>query len=222
MLVLGIETATRWCGVALWNDDGPVAARSFAQAMNLSSRLVPTIQWLLLDEGLEVTDLGGISISLGPGSFTGLRIGIATAKTLAQALDVPIIGIPTIEVLRHPLQIPLAEKPPIRLAVTLTSRRGEYYVSGLDSDEIQMMKTEELRSAVQASPQQVILLGDAAAAPDLQDLLNAGPGLSRPNPLVAAQLGHQRLSAGEADELMQLTPLYIGKSAAEERRESQP
>lgn len=222
-LVLGIETATPWCAVALWTERGPIASRSFINDMELSRRLVPTIQNLLLDEGLGPADLTGIGVSLGPGSFTGLRIGVATAKTLAQALSIPIIGVETMDVMALPYEALV--RSGTRLAVTLSARKGQFYVrwyeppTCTEDRSIQVLSTDELREQLAESRASVLLLGDA---PLHEGLPGTGmpilEGAHRPHALNVACMAYPRLVRGESDDLMTLVPMYVGRSAAEERR----
>jgi tRNA threonylcarbamoyladenosine biosynthesis protein TsaB len=221
-LVLGIETATPWCAVALWNENGPLASRSFINAMELSRRLVPTIQSLLADEGFGADDIAGIAVSLGPGSFTGLRIGVATAKTLAQALSVPIVGVDTMDVLALPYDTLV--RAGTRIAVTLSARKGQYYVRWYEPPmctedrTILVMTTDELREQLAESSANVLVLGDA---PLWEGLPGTGmpilEGAHRPHALNVAYLAYSRLAKGESDDLMKIVPLYVGRSAAEER-----
>ncbi|HEY3411434.1 MAG TPA: tRNA (adenosine(37)-N6)-threonylcarbamoyltransferase complex dimerization subunit type 1 TsaB [Armatimonadota bacterium] len=226
-LVLGIETATQWCAVALWNENGPLASHSFVNAMELSRRLVPTIEALLMDEGLTPEDLTGIAVSIGPGSFTGLRIGVATAKTMAQVLNIPIIGVETMDV------IALTYEPLLlagtRLAVTLTSRRGQYYVRWYEPPTcpedrtIEVLTTNELREQLALSHAGVLLLGDAALNEGLPGTgMPILEGAHRPHALNVAYLAYPRIVRGESDDVMTLAPLYVGRSAAEERRSASP
>jgi tRNA threonylcarbamoyladenosine biosynthesis protein TsaB len=99
MIVLGIETATIACGVALAGPDGALGALQVATRLTHSQRLMPLIDSLFRETGIARSELDGIAVSCGPGSFTGLRIGVATAKALALALDLPLIGVPTLAVL---------------------------------------------------------------------------------------------------------------------------
>lgn len=222
-LILGIETATNWCAVALWTERGPLASRSFINAMELSRRLVPTIQSLIADEGLGPKDLTGIAVSLGPGSFTGLRIGVATAKTMAQALGIPIIGIETMDVIALPYQTLV--QAGTRLAVTLSARRGQYYVRWFEPPAcaqdrtIEVLTTDELRERLAESKAGVLLLGDAALNEGLPGTgMPILEGAHRPHALNVACMAFPRIVKGETDDLMALAPLYVGRSAAEERR----
>lgn len=138
-LVLGIETATPWGGAALMNGAGRLLGHVWGHARTgYSRRLMPTIDLLLREASAEPADLAAIAVSEGPGSFTGVRIGLVTAKTLAQTLGIPLYTCSTLEAaaLRWPM-----EGDPI--AVLLDARRGEIY-SGvyrrLPGDELQTLR----------------------------------------------------------------------------------
>lgn len=99
MIVLGIETATAACGVALVGADGLLGTIQIAARLVHSERLVPMIDALFAESGVRRTDLQGVAVSQGPGSFTGLRIGVTTAKAIALALGLPVVGVPTLAAL---------------------------------------------------------------------------------------------------------------------------
>ncbi|MBP1715533.1 MAG: universal bacterial protein YeaZ, partial [Deltaproteobacteria bacterium] len=109
MLILALETATLIGSVALVDASMPEDASNLAMkvvgeiTLNLQSthseRLMPSIHNLLEEASLKIHDLQGISLSLGPGSFTGLRIGVSTVKGLAYALKIPVVGVSTLEAL---------------------------------------------------------------------------------------------------------------------------
>lgn len=99
MLVLGIDTSTKVGGLGLFDSEkGLVGECNLALDQTHSQRLMPVLKMLVEMSGFTVQDLDGISITLGPGSFTGTRIGVTTAKTLAQVGEKPIVGVSTLEV----------------------------------------------------------------------------------------------------------------------------
>jgi tRNA threonylcarbamoyladenosine biosynthesis protein TsaB len=99
VLTLSIETSDYSGGVAFIRDSRPVAEVGLASKKTQSRRLMVTIKWLMQRLGAEWSDIDLLAVSLGPGSFTGLRIGLSTAKGLAFALGIPLIGIPTLDAL---------------------------------------------------------------------------------------------------------------------------
>ncbi|MBQ8589130.1 MAG: tRNA (adenosine(37)-N6)-threonylcarbamoyltransferase complex dimerization subunit type 1 TsaB [Firmicutes bacterium] len=96
MRLLAIETTGAKASVALIDEMGNVTVQGSDETMNHLQHLIPMIQQLLIKCELTINDVTGILVSEGPGSFTGIRIGMATAKGLAQALNVPIVGVPTL------------------------------------------------------------------------------------------------------------------------------
>lgn len=97
MKILGIETATKVCSVALAQDDSILDALSVEEGMVHSEKLLPMIDRLLSKKNLKPRDLDAIAVSIGPGSFTGIRIGVTAARALAQGLNIPAAGIPSLD-----------------------------------------------------------------------------------------------------------------------------
>ena len=98
-MILAIDTATETASVALARPDGEIVAElTWRAGRNHTMHLHPTLRHLMMLAAIEPKDLTGIVATRGPGSFTGIRIGLATAKGLAQGLDVPIVGVPTLAV----------------------------------------------------------------------------------------------------------------------------
>ena len=97
MIVLGIETSTEVCAVGLANDDGAYAERALVESHIHSEKLLTLITEILEQQHTQLSELDAISVSIGPGSFTGLRIGLSTAKGLCFALGKPLVIVPTLE-----------------------------------------------------------------------------------------------------------------------------
>jgi tRNA threonylcarbamoyladenosine biosynthesis protein TsaB len=95
-LILNIETATQVCSVALSKDGHLLALREYSEKNAHAEVLTPLIQELISEAKVHLTDLDAIAVSEGPGSYTGLRIGVSTAKGLCYSLDKPLISIPTL------------------------------------------------------------------------------------------------------------------------------
>jgi len=97
LYILAIESSSFCGGVALIDEKSLLGEITFCSSKTYSTRLLPEVDQLLLKTGLNLKDISLIAVSLGPGSFTGLRIGLSNAKAMAMALDIPIIGIPTLD-----------------------------------------------------------------------------------------------------------------------------
>lgn len=99
MYFLHIETATPICSVALSRENEWIAGRSDAGGMKHASNLAPMIRETMEEAGIAMKQLSGITVSSGPGSYTGLRVGVATAKAIAYSLKIPMVGVSTLEAL---------------------------------------------------------------------------------------------------------------------------
>lgn len=224
MRILALETSTRAGGVALLDGDQLLAEYSLCVPTTHSERLMATVDRLLGDCGWSVEALEGVAVSIGPGSFTGLRIGVSTAKGLALALGVPLAGVPTLDALAA--TVPFAADP---VCPILDAKKGEVYASlfhwaagGMVRDWEYLALTPEDLCARLRGP--VIFVGDGVAA--FGGILSralgerarlAPPGRRLPSAACVAQLGHRRLRSGETVEPARLTPLYIRPSEAELR-----
>jgi tRNA threonylcarbamoyladenosine biosynthesis protein TsaB len=221
MRLLALETATLAGGAALLDDGRLVGESRLNIALTHSERLMSVVDRLLQDCGWEVGRLDALAVSVGPGSFTGLRVGAATAKGLALALEIPVAPVPTLDALAATL--PFADAPVCPL---LDARRGEVYCSlyrwtgSAMERQWDYLALSPAAAAARLEPP-VILLGDGVAAcrPYLSRL---GPGLrevdpvhSLPSPAVVGALGYAILSAGGGIPAERLAPLYLRPSEAE-------
>jgi tRNA threonylcarbamoyladenosine biosynthesis protein TsaB len=225
MRVLALETSTRAGGVALLDGDHLIAEYTLSAPTTHSERLMGTVDRLLGDAGWTIGQIEGLAVSIGPGSFTGLRIGVSTAKGLALALGIPLVGVPTLDALAAAL--PHAVDP---VCPILDAKKGEVYASLFHWEAGRMVRdweylalTPEELCARLSGP--VIFTGDGVAA--FAEVLVrelgprarlAPPGRRLPSAACVAQLGQCRLLSGDSVEPAGLTPLYIRPSEAELKR----
>lgn len=102
MLILGIETATEQVGVAIGGHEGVIATFEVARGRRHAEILTPAIEFVCRQADIDIDEIGCIAVDVGPGLFTGMRVGLATAKALALALRVPVIGISSLDLLAFP------------------------------------------------------------------------------------------------------------------------
>ena len=102
MLILGIETATEQVGVAIGGHEGVIATFEVARGRRHAETLTPAIEFVCRQADIELGEIGCIAVDVGPGLFTGMRVGLAAGKALAQALRVPMIGITSLDLLAFP------------------------------------------------------------------------------------------------------------------------
>jgi tRNA threonylcarbamoyladenosine biosynthesis protein TsaB len=227
MPVLGIETSGDVAGVAVVDARGVAAEITFRHNLALSRFLVPRIAEVLALAGVEMAALGGVAVSVGPGSFTGLRIGVTTAKMLAYARGIPVAGIGTLAALA-------AERPapPQALLCALIPASATHVFAALYQwregrperrAEETLLPAEELAQKLARTPLEVVLAGDpgphrALLAAALGPRLVLSQEAPAPRAATVARLGRDRLVAGQADPVHALAPCYLRASAAEARR----
>lgn len=105
MMILAIDTATRWTGIALHDGQHMLAEHGWVSTQTQSMELAPAVANMLDRAGVPAAELSAIAVALGPGSYTGLRIGMGLAKGMALAFQLPLIGVPTLDIVvsAHPL-----------------------------------------------------------------------------------------------------------------------
>ncbi len=225
MLVLAIDASTLVSGVALVSTERVVAELILQTTKTHSQRLLPSIDLMMNEAGLRPDQLDGIVVSGGPGSFTGLRIGMSTAKGLAHALGVPIVAISTLDF--------WAENYPFfpgAVIPILDARKGEVYTATYTWGDGQMNRMTPHRAISMAllfgelgdTAGPVAFVGDAVAVYEgeiRQSLGNraviSAPVDRLPRPSRLGALGIARLQRGESDSIYGLVPQYIRLSEAE-------
>jgi tRNA threonylcarbamoyladenosine biosynthesis protein TsaB len=166
MRVLAIETSTTLASVALVEGGRLVLARSHARPKQSAERLLPMIAELLAEAGWQRSDIERLGVSVGPGSFTGLRVGIACAQGLSLGLGVPLVGVTSLRAMARAVPDTL---PGVRCPV-LDARRGEVFVGGYGPGKA---APELLAPLALPAPSAVEALGAQLAAP----LVWVGSGL---------------------------------------------
>ena len=213
MLILALDTATDRGTLALVEGETLLAESSLESAGTYLSRLLPGVAALFAAAGRKPGDLGAIGVSLGPGNFTGLRIGLATAKALAWALTCPLVPVPTMEVLAA--QCPFQPQP---IGVVMDAKRSEVFwgLYRCPSDQPRL-EAEPVRLPVAAlarllSPP-LVLTGPAVELvagflPDRGFTL-APADRRHPRAATLARLALHRLEAGLTASPQQLAPTYL-------------
>jgi len=223
--ILGIDTSTKFCNLGLIEDKDIIIEYTInGLKKKHSSILVPAINDLLKAINVKMEEIDGIAISMGPGSFTGLRIGLCVAKGLCYAHSFPLLGIPTLEAMAFPLM-----GMPHLICPILESKKNEIYdvvFRGEDSlHRVMDYKCEDIQSLlVKLSPlkEKIIFLGDGVKK--YRDIIKEKIGEdalfidSQLNLSVAtsiAFLGLKKLKRGEKDDIFTLSPYYLRRSEAE-------
>ncbi len=224
MMILGIDTATSCGGLGLIDGDQVVAEYTLHVEETHSARLVTSIETLLRGAKIALHEIDGLAVSLGPGSFTGLRVGLSTVKGLALAAERPVVGVPTLDALAHNLPF-----TPCLISPILDARKGEVYTALYNSEGGRGVKRLTPYRVLSPSvmleeipPRETIFLGDGVRvygkliAERLGErALFAPPHLRFLRGTAVAELGLQRFMRGESDEISSLTPMYLRPSDAE-------
>lgn len=218
MRVLAIDTSTLAGGVALVDGERTIAEYILDIRLTHSERLMPAIDHLMADAGWAAGELTGLAVAIGPGSFTGLRIGVSAIKGLALALGLPIAAVPTLDALAAGLPGSARAVCPV-----LVARRDEVYTSLYRWDGPTMWREWDYmalspRGLAERLQEPVMLVGEGAALIASPFAQAAPAWRSLPSVAAVGHLGVQRLRAGHAVGAAELVPLYVRPSQAELKR----
>lgn len=229
MPTLAIDTATDFCAIAVGGADGLIAGTQFEAGRSHLELLLPRLQLLLDDNSIGRSDLDGIVAGTGPGTFSGLRVGIATARGLAQALAIPLTGFSTLRGLAMGMHdrllrgdILIADDTALDIMPVIDARRGQVFAqlfraTGEGLNEISgiiCLSPESLIERVQQmSVKKVLAAGNGVLADDA--VFSAASQLRIPEPdnachLVDAGFHLQAVSMEPADlrNIIKVTPVY--------------
>src|SRR2546428_11980959 len=192
MRVLAVEASTLAGGAALLDGEVVVGEYALDVGATHSERLMGAIDRFLTDAGWTVRDLEGLAVSVGPGSFTGLRIGLSTVKGLALALSIPIVAVPTLDAMAAPL--PFAALP---VCPVLDARKREVYASLYRWDGAGMHRVWEYLAIAPAAlarrlGEPGVILGDAADLIHSPYVRRIRPPLRGPAPWRCRGAGYSR------------------------------
>lgn len=234
MLILGIDTTTLSCSTALMQDDQLLAEMTLNIRKTHSERLMPLIDSLLKESMIHVEDIDAIAVAVGPGSFTGLRIGVATARALAQGLKIPAVAVPTLEALAE-----VVPSPGVLICPLLDARRGEVYsalfrrktMPPFDLEAVFEQAAQPLNALLVQLKQEkepVVFIGEGVAgyeeeirqALSAMAVITAAPFRLCRGALVALR-GRQRIKANPDSSYAynELLPIYLRRPEAERMAE---
>ncbi|MEW6326219.1 MAG: tRNA (adenosine(37)-N6)-threonylcarbamoyltransferase complex dimerization subunit type 1 TsaB [Thermodesulfobacteriota bacterium] len=223
MKILAVDTATHTGSVALTDNEVVLAEYNLFSKETHSRRLLQAVDYLLAQTRLALNDIDGLAVTIGPGSFTGIRIGLATFKGLALATGKPVMGISTLDALAA--NFPVADRP---VFPVIDARKREVFTAAYYPDEAGRL--------IKASPELVLLPQDLAARieervilvgdglwsygeffeKELGDRAFFAPGsLSFIRASNVAFLAEEKFKAGEQADIVTMVPTYIRPSEAE-------
>lgn len=209
MKLLGIDTALNACSVAIVEDDTVLARVVSAGGKGNAERLLPLLEQARIEAGIELADLDGIAATIGPGSFTGIRTALATARALGLALKIPVWGITTTEALAA-----AAAQPGLATVAVIDAKRDELYIQCFAADgtaltEPQLLNIADAANVLPVGPALLVgsggaLLKQAARNLSGRDDLQLSSVSPDPDPVLVA-----RLAAGRPKPAKAPAPLYI-------------
>jgi len=214
-LILLLETATSTCSVAL-SENGKIIGIKEANERNIhASHITLFIEELMINTGKKYTDLNAVAVSKGPGSYTGLRIGVSTAKGLCYVLDIPLLGINTLEAMTYGLLSQNDIQDSDLLVPMIDARRMEVY-TGIFQNDLNVIepisaKIVDVFSFDQFKSKKLILFGDGAGK--FKELFSGQSHIRFIDFINSAQylnlLACKKLRNGETENVAYFEPFYL-------------
>jgi tRNA threonylcarbamoyladenosine biosynthesis protein TsaB len=223
MIVVAIETSTPQTSVAIGTEHEIVAKASVAGRARQEA-VTPTLDQLLRWSDVSLDRVGGVAVGVGPGLFTGLRVGVQTAKTLAQVLAVPIVAVSSLDALAYAVR-----HSPRRIVSVVDARRGEVFFAAyravpggvVRETAPAVASPDHLVAELQSLPGEVLAVGNGAMLyrHELEAVGSrvefASSSFAHPEAAILVELAVPRLLREEHDHLVDVVPLYLRRSDAE-------
>jgi tRNA threonylcarbamoyladenosine biosynthesis protein TsaB len=223
VLILGISTSTAQVGCAIGGHEGVIASMHVTRDRRHAETLAPAIEFVARTAEIGLDEIGCVAVDIGPGLFTGLRVGIATAKAFAFARDIPMVGITSLDLLAFPVRF--SEH---RIQAVIDARRGEIYHAAYRQvpggvqrlSEPEVCAADDLANDLLAQRDETLLIGDGAMRyRDVFEPLDrveiAEQGHAYPSAGSLVLLAHAQAIREEFVPSWELEPLYLRKPDAE-------
>jgi tRNA threonylcarbamoyladenosine biosynthesis protein TsaB len=224
-MILAIETAVEKVGVALGDSRGVAASVSLSSDRRHAESLTPMIEFACAHAGVSLSDVSAVAVDIGPGLFTGMRVGIATAEMLAWSLDVPVVGVCSLDIVASSLWH--AEDT---VVAALDARRGEIYWAMYKPDVVKKQMIA-LTSPVVSSPEDMIVEVNDRGEPvwcvgsgfvryrnDVELITRAQfapDSLATPSAEVLVEIAVGKIARDETIEARDIEPMYLRAPDAE-------
>lgn len=223
MLILGLESATAQVGCAIGGHEGVLASSHSARGKRHAENLIPAVEFVCRQARIELSEISCVAVDNGPGLFTGLRVGVASGKAIAQALRVPMIAVSSLDLLAFPLRF-----TDRRIAAVIDARRSEVFWAfyrqvpgGIQRlSEPTVGTPDELAAELLAEPGETILAGDGAIR--YAEELSALPGIelaggdhAYPSARSLVQLAHAKALREDWIRPQEVELLYLRRPDAE-------
>lgn len=224
MKVLGIDTSTRVATISIIDEEGVIGEYSLSKDMSHSEKLMPMVEEVLKNIDLKVKDIDLFAVGLGPGSFTGLRIGLASIKSFAHLFNKPIIGVSTLESLAYNMYLTSGLIVPMLDARRDRVYTGLYRFNSSSLKELegsQILEIKDIKSKLGAY-EKIVVNGEGSlkykeeiesALGEKVNFASLGQNMSRATSI--CELALKKYKEGKRDDFYTLTPDYIRPSQAE-------
>jgi tRNA threonylcarbamoyladenosine biosynthesis protein TsaB len=223
VLILGIDTATAQVSVAVGGHEGVLASTRSVRGRQHAETLVPSIEFVCKQARIELSEISVVAVDIGPGLFTGLRVGVAAAKAMAHALRVPMIGVSSLDLVAFPLRF--SSK---LIVAAVDARRGELFTAfyrqvpgGIQRlTPHHVVSPDDLASELLATAEECVLVGDGAVRyrevfEGLHKVEIIEEGLAYPAASSLVMLAHAQALREQWVKPWDLQPLYLRKPDAE-------
>ena len=220
-LILALETSGRQGSVALLRGGAVLGEGQIQANQRTAAAMTPLIAEVVHSANLELSQVDVLGVTIGPGSFTGLRVGVTTAKTLAYVLKCEVVGVNTLDVIAHRMPATISS-----VKVVLDAQRQQLFVADYQRDNQGWMVAQQATSIVDKDAWlDSLTAGDSVTGPAVGKLTADLPAdihvvdrdLWEPTAASVAAVALQRYQAGQRDDFWKLVPLYFRPSAAEEK-----
>ena len=224
MQLLAVDTATSILSVAICDQDSLIAEATLECDRRHTERLLATIDWILSESSLRLSDVDALAVSVGPGSFTGLRVGLAAMKGLAIGAHLPLVGVPTLDA--------MARTPGISDGIVcpvLDAKMGEVFAAAYEScgDSLTLcspVRVCSIQDFLSAATEKATYLGDGALLyrAEIERLRPGstvlGPLFRNPRASAVALEAFKLLQLGVPTDPDTVVPVYLRVSQAEQAR----
>ena len=223
MLILGIETSTMQSSVCLGTERGPLASASLGRGRAHAEFLTPAIEFCMRRADVTMSSIAGIAVGLGPGLFTGMRVGIATAQTLAHARRLPVVGLNALDLLAFPVRYVRRDR---LICAVIDARRSELFwafyrpsLGGVQRvTDLRVGPAGKLAGEIEAVREDVLCVGDGAvtvaALLESAGAAVASHGNAYPNAWALVELALPRFLREETQQPDDLRPIYVRSADA--------
>ena len=214
-MLLAVDTSTAQTGLALYDGSQVLAEMMWQSHQHHTVELAPALAELLKRTNVQISDVQALGVAIGPGSFTSLRVGLAFVKGLALARKLPVIGIPSLDILAAAQ--PIAKMP---LAAMLQAGRTRIALGWYKVEKNQWKSEGDIKistvDALADSMDQPILVAGELTSEERQRLMRkkanihlARPAMCMRRPAILAELAWTRWQSGKVDEAASLAPIYL-------------